>query len=159
PRQNTPGLTPVTLVVVHASDELGTLVARVRAAMPGARVVASSRDPTQSRAVEAFRAGAIDFILDQASDAERVALLRAHTPEDPVDAPDGLVGGSSAMRATRALIRKLAPIDVTVLLTGETGTGKDVAAAMLHRYSRRANGPIVALNCAAIPEALLEGEL
>ncbi len=159
PRPGSAGLTGVTLVVVHSEAGFGTLVGKVRAAVPGARVIASSRDSTQARAAEAFRAGAMDFIQDQAGDAERLALLRAHAQTDTAGETEGLVGESGAMRRARAQIRKLAPIDVIVLLTGETGTGKDVAAAMLHRHSRRANGPIVALNCAAIPEGLLEGEL
>lgn len=72
---------------------------------------------------------------------------------------DGLIGDSQKLRALRAFIQRLAPSAATVLITGETGTGKDRAALLLHRLSRRAQGPLVALNCAAIPETLLEGEL
>ena len=159
PRLNVSALGSAPLVVVHAAGAFQPLFAALRAAIPGARIVASGTDPTHSRAVEAFRAGALDFILDQAGDAERLTLLQAHAGGSPDEPEEALAGDSVAMRRTRALIRKLAPVDVVVLLTGETGTGKDVAAAMLHRHSRRAKGPIVALNCAAIPDALLEGEL
>ena len=71
----------------------------------------------------------------------------------------GLVGRSAAIIALCSFVRRLAPSNATVLISGETGTGKELIAAMVHRMSRRANGPLVALNCAAIPEALFEGEL
>ena len=78
---------------------------------------------------------------------------------EPADESYGLVGDSQPMQDVRAFLRRLAPTNVTTLITGESGTGKDCAALMLHRLSARAAGPLVALNCAAIPEALLEGEL
>ena len=70
-----------------------------------------------------------------------------------------LVGDSPAMTVLRVFIRKLSGSEAPVLISGETGTGKERAALAIHRPSRRAAGPPVALNCAAIPEALLEGEL
>ena len=63
------------------------------------------------------------------------------------------------MRGTLELIKKAAPAKATVLLTGESGTGKELFARALHHYSPRANGPFVAINCAAIPKDLLESEL
>jgi transcriptional regulator with PAS, ATPase and Fis domain len=70
-----------------------------------------------------------------------------------------LVGPSRALGHIRSLVGKLARSSSTVLLRGETGTGKEVVALMLHRSSPRAKGPLVPINCAAIPEALIEGEL
>jgi transcriptional regulator with AAA-type ATPase domain len=70
-----------------------------------------------------------------------------------------LLGDSSALREARDLIRRIAPTPLSVLITGETGTGKELAAQMLHEGSNRANGPFIAVNCAAIPEHLFESEL
>lgn len=70
-----------------------------------------------------------------------------------------LLGDSRAMREARALIQQIAPTHLGVLITGETGTGKELAAEMLHAASRRAGGPFIPVNCAAIPENLFESEI
>lgn len=70
-----------------------------------------------------------------------------------------LLGSSDAMQAVRDLIERVAPSDLTVLITGETGTGKDLVARLLHQKSQRRRGPYVKLNCPAIQESLLESEL
>ena len=88
-----------------------------------------------------------------------VARLLAAAIRAPQMATTELIGDSAAMHAVRATIKLVAPSDATVLITGETGTGKECATAMVRRLSRRAKGPLVALNCAAIPDELLEGEL
>jgi transcriptional regulator with PAS, ATPase and Fis domain len=71
----------------------------------------------------------------------------------------GLVGQSTALRQAYTLIDRVADVDTTVLITGESGTGKEVAARALHTRGRRRTGPFVAINCAAMPEQLLESEL
>lgn len=71
----------------------------------------------------------------------------------------GMVGSSAAMRAVYEFIGRVAPTEATVLMQGESGTGKELVAAALHRYSPRAEGPFVAINCAALPENLMESEL
>ena len=73
--------------------------------------------------------------------------------------PPGIVAESRAMRDVLDSVRRVAPLPTTVLLTGETGTGKDFVAGLLHRLSSRASGPFVKVSCAALPETLLESEL
>ena len=79
-----------------------------------------------------------------------------HHSSDPMHA---LVGESPAMRRIHEFLERVGPCDSTVLIYGESGTGKELAARALHRKSRRCNKPFVAINCAAIPEGLLESEL
>src|SRR5205814_3824081 len=70
-----------------------------------------------------------------------------------------LIGASPAMQQVYTLIDQVAATDATVLITGESGTGKEMVASAVHNRSRRKAGPFVAVNCAAVPEALLESEL
>jgi two-component system NtrC family response regulator len=87
------------------------------------------------------------------------AAAEPPTPTASGVAPGGLVGVSAAMREVQKAIGKLADADATVLITGDTGTGKEVVARALHRYGRRGAKPFVAINCAAIPGELLESQL
>jgi DNA-binding NtrC family response regulator len=124
-------------------------------------------------AVEAMRAGAFDFVqkpLDLEQIELRVAravdhrrLLREvselRAERAARHAADDIVAESPALRAALELAGRVAPTRSTVLLTGETGTGKEVIAGLIHRLSPRENGPLVKVNCAALPETLLESEL
>ncbi|MEO7037564.1 MAG: sigma-54 dependent transcriptional regulator [Polyangiaceae bacterium] len=124
-------------------------------------------------AVAAIRAGAYDFIskpvqldvlgisLDRAAQHralhQEVVRLRS---ERNARGPDGdFIGESPALANVRDLIERVADSEASVLITGESGTGKEVAAKALHRQSRRSGRPFLAINCAAMPEALLESEL
>ncbi len=127
---------------------------------------------TIARAVDAIRAGADDYL---AKPFERGALvlalervLRARALEDEnrrlaaaLDERDrlvDLVGSAPSMQRLFRRVEKLAGTDATVLLTGESGTGKELAARALHALSRRSDGPFIPVNCAAIPEGLVESE-
>ncbi len=144
------------------------LLERVREAYPETPVILMTAHGTIPVAVEAMKAGAADFIVkpfdrDEILYAVHKALARSRAePEEPAGPSVGkehLVALSTAMQEAWALLRRVAPGNATVLLRGESGVGKDVAAHLLHSLSGRAQGPFIKVHCAALPEALLESEL
>jgi DNA-binding NtrC family response regulator len=109
------------------------------------------------QAVRLTKAGAVDYITKPfaASDLlDRIARVLAFRPK-----AHGSLGGSQAMRRVEILLRRVADIDSTLLLTGESGVGKEVAANFVHQISTRARAPFIPVNCAAIPSELVESEL
>ena len=114
-------------------------------------------------AVDALRGGASDVLLRPFSTDELVAAVtglgeRRDAPRKPVSTQRRLVGDTAAMQDVRALIERIAPTPATVLIEGETGTGKELVARLLHEQSGR-KGPFVPVNCSAIAPDLLESEL
>ncbi len=121
-------------------------------------------------AVEAMKSGAIDYIAKPFDHDALLLTLRAalrssthhrHDAKVQADASaqQGLLGESAAIATLRQQIRKVAAIDSTVLIRGESGTGKEVAARAIHTLSPRAAQPFIPVNCASIPEGLVEAEL
>jgi len=122
-------------------------------------------------AVEAMRMGAIDYISkpfdhdDMLGAIKRILLDSATNAvtdtgaASVTDNSDGIIGQCAGIRDISAKIRKVAPTTATVLIRGETGTGKELVARAIHRNSKRSEQPIICVNCAAIPETLIESEL
>jgi two-component system response regulator FlrC len=135
-----------------------TLLKEIRARQPHLPVVLMTAFADVDRAVEAMRAGACDFLLKPFEPQALLAHVeRYRLPEARDDR--GVVANDAAARNLFAMAERVAQTDATVLLTGESGVGKEVVARFVHNHSARRDGPFVAINCAAIPETLLEATL
>ncbi|WHI45740.1 sigma-54-dependent transcriptional regulator [Microbulbifer sp. CNSA002] len=122
-------------------------------------------------AVDSMRMGAADYIAKPFDHDEMLATVRRvigkaeQNRAQPVNEKEntgtiaGMIGSSPVMRELYGRIHKVAPTDATVLVHGETGTGKELVARAIHEESRRANKPLISVNCAAIPDTLIESEL
>ncbi len=149
------------------------LCERITASRPGLAVIVMTGFGNLEASVGAIRAGAYDFIA-KPLDLEfvRMTLVRAvgyselraevqrlRLALSPPPGATTLRGASAEIEKVRRLIERISDSDAIVLISGESGTGKELAARALHDQSRHASGPFVAINCAAVPEALLESEL
>ena len=148
------------------------LCERVAQNRPDVPVIVLTAFGSLDSAIDAIRAGAYDFIkpvevaalaiaIERAANhhalREEVKRLRLEVLDRPRD--NELIGDSAPMRRVQDLISRVAGAEATVLVVGESGTGKEVVARAIHKRSAHEGGPFVAINCAAVPEALLESEL
>jgi two-component system repressor protein LuxO len=145
---------------------------RLRAQGAGCEAVVVTAEGSVNRAVEAMRCGAFDFLVKpfsgdrlRATIAGALERTRGEERNGPTPEPAasdrfvGFIGRSPSMEAVYRILRSAAPTNATVFVTGESGAGKELCADALHRLSKRRNGPLVVLNCAAIPRDLLESEI
>jgi len=160
------------LVDVRLPDGEGTELLRELAARPQKPlVVMMSGFGTVESAVECMREGAFDYLIKPFSNEQLDAILKKAekfsqlvkvneylTHEQDESSGYELLGQSRVMENLRALIRKVARTNATVLIQGESGTGKELVARAIHRQSPRSNAPFIRVNCAAVPENLIESE-
>ncbi|TAL86719.1 MAG: PEP-CTERM-box response regulator transcription factor [Rhodanobacter sp.] len=138
---------------------------------PNTKIIVVTGNGDRDNAVKSIGCGAYDFcskpldldvlrlIVDRAFRVHELEAENHKLKSQSAATLDGIIGSSEVMRGACRLVEKVSPSNATVLLLGETGTGKELFARAVHRLSTRRDGPFVAINCAAIPEALLEAEL
>lgn len=134
-----------------------TLLKKVRVLMPTLPVLMMTAYGTVQNAVEAMHDGACDYLL-KPFDADELLKRVAHYIR-VLPPADEMVAAAASSKTLAALAQRVAQTDATVLINGESGTGKEVLARFIHRHSSRDQGPFVAINCAAIPESMLEATL
>jgi two-component system nitrogen regulation response regulator GlnG len=145
------------------------LFERIRTADPTRPVVFITAHGSTDTTIEAMKCGAFDYLLKpldleqvtgvlaRAFEAARLMQQPAALPDDP--GSDRIIGRSPTMQEMCKQIGRLAPQEVNVLILGESGTGKELVARAIYSHSRRANRPFLVINCAAIPDTLVESEL
>jgi DNA-binding NtrC family response regulator len=145
----------------------------IRAVNPKQLVIFMTAFGTAQTAIEAMKFGAFDYVVKPFDPAKLLGMVDSalRTQADSQSAAgykpvintdehkEGIVGASGAMQQVFKIIGQFAASDASVMITGESGTGKELVARSLHRHSHRAAKPYVAVNCAAIPENLIESEL
>jgi DNA-binding NtrC family response regulator len=160
-------LSPVLVICEGTPQTLAPVFEQARRRMPSIPILVIGKRDSVKDAVAVMRAGAADYVTwplrPEDLRATIVPLIHQPTlPPSPAVASDRfahIVSLSPQMNLIKQLAKEVAVTDATVLITGESGTGKELFAQAIHAASPRARGPLVALNCAGIPENLLEAEL
>ncbi len=134
-----------------------TLLHKLKSTTPELPVVLMTAYGTIEKAVESMRAGAADYMVKPFDAEVLVEMIRRYLPD--TDSDPGVVAEDPGTRKLAALAKRVAATDATVMISGESGVGKEVFARLIHDHSSRAGGPFVAINCAAIPENMLEASL
>jgi DNA-binding NtrC family response regulator len=149
------------VVIMNADRSAGVgFVRRFRSRKPEVPIIIVTSNSTEELAIDALRAGASEYLrypTEETITNAVLSLLPRFDAKEPEAA--SIVGNSPAIQNIKDYIPKIASADSNVLITGETGTGKELVARLIHQRSRRAKHPLVCINCAAIPENLLESEL
>ncbi|MFT4542336.1 MAG: two-component system response regulator AtoC [Planctomycetota bacterium] len=149
---------------IQGQELLGVLLYRI----PEVPIVVHTGEENLSSVVDCMKRGASDYVSKSDDRSELTAsvqrVLRERASAGPVevgsvDSTPRLIGHSNGILHVKAMVARASKCDVTVLLSGESGTGKEVAARTIHDRGDRSSGPFVALNCGAVPEALIEAEL
>jgi len=132
----------------------------VRAQMPGTPVILLTAYGSVPGAVQAIREGACEYLQKPVAFSELLGLVEEYLESASLaDGGENQIGKSPAYRAAIARAKRAAATDADVLIEAESGTGKELLARLVHKESKRRNGPFVAVNCSAFPENLLESEL
>lgn len=146
-------------------------IAAIQNEAPHTKIIVVTGNGDRDNAVKSIGCGAYDFcskpldlevlrlIVDRAFGVHALEAENRKLRSQSTTVLDGIVGNSDAIRDVCRLVEKASPSNATIMLLGETGTGKELFARAVHRLSPRHDGPFVAINCAAIPENLLEAEL
>ncbi|MGQ0538305.1 MAG: sigma-54-dependent transcriptional regulator [Gemmatimonadaceae bacterium] len=162
----------VILLDLHLPTMSGLeVLARLRARQVSARTIVMTGDASLDSAIQALRLGAFDYLTKPLNRSELLdTIARALTPVPPRRiGSDGehrsrrstleFIGESPSVQAMFELVERVAPFDATVLITGETGSGKELVARAIHALSTRRDRPLIAVHCAALSSSLLESEL
>lgn len=162
----------VAITDVIMPDENGLdLVPRIRRIRPELPVIVMSAQSTLTTAVQATQRGAFEYlpkpfdladllaVVDRALKQPIIPPSQTTTPKETQDGQMPLIGRSPAMQEIYRIIARLTTTDLTVMINGESGAGKELVARALHDFGRRRQGPFVAINMAAIPRELIESEL